>query len=470
MPRDDLSWALNALRDGDRQIRYERARSYYLGDHRMAYQTDQWRDAFGRLFSTLNDNLCPAVIDSVVDRLQITGFDDDTEGRNRERAAMRVWTRNMMDLRSNEVHREALLMGDGYLIVWPGLDGLATMTPEYANQMTVEYDRERPGVITKAGKLWLDQDDHARVNLFYPDVIEQYRSTRDARNSTWVRPGDFDLLPDTNSESTLRAVGTIPNPYGRVPVFHFANKRIHEFGLSELLDVIPLQDLLNKAMGDMAIAMEFASYKQRWATGLEVDTDSNGNVQHPPFQPGVDRILAADSPETRFGQFDATDLGQFLQVQEQLRSAIARVSGTPLHYLFITRGDFPSGEAMKAAEARFTQKLRDRQTAFGTIWREAIGLAMFIDGRVRAPENGLVPNWEDASPRSEREHLETLALKKALGVSDEQLLLEMGYTQELVERMLEARANATSVSMESDGNGSVSMVVPTPTGRMGLPR
>jgi hypothetical protein len=39
----------------------------------------------------------------------------------------------------------------------------------------------------------------------------------------------------------------VANPYGQVPVFHWPNRRIHWYGVGELLDVIPLQDALNKA-------------------------------------------------------------------------------------------------------------------------------------------------------------------------------------------------------------------------------
>jgi len=37
-------------------------------------------------------------------------------------------------------------------------------------------------------------------------------------------------------------------------------------------------------------------------------------------------------------------------------------------------GDFPSGEAQRAAETRFLKKIEDRQGAFGTAWQDVIKL------------------------------------------------------------------------------------------------
>jgi hypothetical protein len=60
----------------------------------------------------------------------------------------------------------------------------------------------------------------------------------------------------------------VPNPYGVVPVFHFANNAdLGMTGRSELEAAMPVQDGLNKSVLDMLVAMEFSAYRQRWAAG-----------------------------------------------------------------------------------------------------------------------------------------------------------------------------------------------------------
>jgi hypothetical protein len=281
---------------------------------------------------------------------------------------------------------------------------------------------------------------------------------------TSVTERDFEPIPASEQAGvgagTLGDASVVPNPYGRVPIFHFPNKRFQSPGISELTDVYPLQDALNKAVTDLLVAMEFSSYRQRWVTGLDVgEIDENsGRPKNPPFNHGVDKILAASSPETHFGEFGATDLTQFLEVHENLRSEIARVSGTPLHYLFITRGDFPSGEAMKSAEARFTKKVIDRQINFGNTWEDAVAFGMQIDGDELPTSYRLSTMWEDASPTTPREIAETMLMKKALGVSERQLLKELKYDEELIDAMLKENAEREAMVVDlATGNGRIAV-------------
>lgn len=465
MPRSDIPWALAEFRDTHRLTRYDLARSYYLGDHRMAFATNRFRSIFGALFQTVADNLCPAVVDSVADRLEIHGVtsnqavsDERMGAMGRERinisdplatAAWALWQRNMMPLRATEVHREALLTGDGYVIVWPDENGETAIWPQKAHEVAVRYSDTVPGVVDMAAKLWKRPDKRLQLNLFYPDRIEKYVTRTQAQSglAESTRPAAF-VPVDYPHGTTLSGAtdqfdgaAAAPNPYGRVPVFHFPNKRMWSYGLSELLDVVPLQDGLNKSLCDMIVAMEYSAYRQRWATGLDVEVDEEtGKPKQVPFDYGPDRFVASSDADTRFGEFGTTDLSQFLQVQESFRSEIARVSGTPLHYLFITRGDFPSGEAMKSAEARFTRKLNDRQAAFGAVWADVLEFALGVDGEDVPEGLELAAAWDPPQPSSQFEIAQTLAVKQTLGVSRSQILRELGYTEEQIDLMLSETA------------------------------
>jgi Phage portal protein, SPP1 Gp6-like len=444
----DISWALQQFRDEPRQTRYQLTRDYYLGDHRPAFDTSKFRNTFGALYRSLADNLCPAVVDSVADRLQVSGFDAAGTQAESELGsqAWAIWRRNRMHRRESEVYREALMTGDGYVLVWPDERLRATIWPQRADEVAIEYDENTPGRITRAAKIWLDQEGYTRLTLFFPDRVEKYRSRRATKNPSAqaIRDaGDFLSVPRRFAASvgigSLAGADVIPNPYGRVPLFHFPNKRYHAHGLSELLDVVPLQDALNKALRDMLLAMEFAAYKQRWATGLDTgDVDpETGEPVTPPFDYGVDRMLTTANPNASFGQFEASDLKQFLEVQENLRSEIARVSGTPLHYLFITRGDFPSGEAMKSAEARFTSKLKGRQASFGDDWSDVLSFALGIDGVEVSDAEPLETLWQNPSPRSDKEIADVAAIKKTFGVTDRSILKsDFGYSDEEIDTML----------------------------------
>lgn len=449
MAIDDLEWSISQYKMSEKMRRYDLYWNYYEGNHRLAFATTKFRESFGSLFNEFAENACPAVVDSLVDRLKLIGFRSSLATQNeveipslvpgspsRKRiaisdplgqAAWDVWKRSYMDLRSKEVHREASMMGDAYVIVWKDEEtGLAEIWPQLANEVSVQYDPNKQGEIYRACKRWFDSLAKVwRLNVFTQDTIYKYESRKNSRN-----------FPEQASDFIL--TDEITNPYSRVPVFHFSQGYQYGSGRSDLKDVIPIQDALNKAVMDMLIAMEFASFKQRYIIGMEVDLDEEtGQPRDATMRNyGVDRMMAIPNEDAKVGQFDATDLGQFLRVQEKFWASIARVSGTPLHYFFITTGDFPSGEAQKAAEARFSTRIEDSQVAFGNVWESVMEFALEIDGKIQDETVEFESIWSNATPRSESELADTAIKKKSIGFSRSYLLKEFGLSDKEVDEML----------------------------------
>jgi len=465
MATDDLTWAIGTYRS-ERFANYALYADYYEGEQRLAFATEKFRNTFGNVFREFAENICAPVVDSLSDRLQVQYFKTSeaevkTEVVRPENVppgspgvnmgapipskvkvstidplgdtCLQIWERNKMDLKSNETHTESLKLGDSYVIVWPNEGtGYPEIWPQPGNMCCVQYDPNRQGTIIRGAKTWWDEIElYWYLNIYHEDVIVKYQQrskTLGSKNYAW---------PD--SANGWDRVGSTPNPYGQVPMFHFPNRAVDKPGVSELRDVIPLQDGLNKSVMDMLITMEFASFKQRWVTGMDLETDpETGEPVDPTARNyGVDRLMAFGDPETKIGQFDATDLGQFLRVQEKFWASVARVSGTPLHYFFITTGDFPSGEAMKSAEARFIKRITDRQTGFGDVWEQVMVFALKILGENIPEDLTIEAGWTHAAPRSEAELADTAVKKKAVGVARSQILRELGYDEDQILRMLQ---------------------------------
>lgn len=453
MPADELLWAVEQYKPSRRRTKYELFWNYYEGNQRLAFATEKFRSTFGHLFKEFAENVCPAVVDSLVDRLKVTGFRGSTASMKTEdvastipsmagmqipprkrvsiadpdgQKAWDIWTRNRMDLKSKDVHRESSMMGDAYVIVWPDDQMEAAIFPQLADEVYVRYDPNNQGVILYGCKRWFDQISRKwRLNTYSRTEILKFES-----RETLTQP------PDKAEE--YRQIDRVLNAYDKTPVFHFPRGSEQRPGKSDLKDVVPVQDALNKSVMDLLIAMEFASYKQRYIIGIDVEIDeetgqpTDANMRNY----GVDRMLGVPNEDAKVGQFDATDLTQFLKVQEKFWASAARVSGTPLHYFFITEGDFPSGEAQKAAEARFSTRIEDCQVGWGNVWEDVMEFAMEIDG-VFSEGLELSTMWEDASPRSQAELADTAVKKKAIGVPRSQLLREQGYSDEEIDRFLQ---------------------------------
>jgi hypothetical protein len=426
--------------------RYRRTNRYYRGEHNLNFATEKFANTFGDLFREFALNLCPAICDAVKDKLKVTQFGidqmmiDETGTMNCEPRGHgdaegirgkidEIWQRNRMAIRSGEVHKEALKNGDAYVIVWPAADGGVSIFPNSAETCFVHYDDEMPGRITWAAKYWRTADKRTRLNIFYPDRIEKY--VADEPQDGYL-PDAKSFVPAGSKASMSAVQSVLDNPFGVVPVFHFANNAdIGAFGQSELDAAIPVQDGLNKSVLDMLVAMEVCAYRQRWAAGIEVQYDKDGKPMAP-FKAGIDHLWLAESTDAKFGDFAASDLDQFLKVKDGFRIDMASVTGTPLYYLMPQMRGFPSGESLRKAETRFLAKVRDRQESFGQVWADVMAFALKIAGHC---DVRLITNWEDPSPTNERELLENLRLKMELGISTEQALKEAGYGDEDTELM-----------------------------------
>src|SRR5437764_1081491 len=164
--KNEITQALTDLKS--RAAMYAKCERYYAGQHNLVFATEKFRNAFGFLFRAFSDNLMPAVVDAVADKLEVTSFQVEEGATTLGDEAWALWERNRMDARAGEVHQEALRTGDAYCIVWPDKDGNATIYPQRAALCTVRYDQEIPGRILWGAKLWFTPapDVKVRLNLY----------------------------------------------------------------------------------------------------------------------------------------------------------------------------------------------------------------------------------------------------------------------------------------------------------------
>lgn len=491
----DIEWGLTEIRKKSRL--YVLYRNYYNGIHRLTFATKDWKNEFGTIFSAFADNLCPSVINAVRHRLSVIGFatsgssndplqagvpagpapaegtkppmrrgllargrvggsDDDAD------AAWEIWNRNRMDRRQKEIYREALIGGDVSVIVWthPMNERQAVIHPQAPDKMAVRYSEDIPGEIEYAVKAWMTTDKRARVTVYYPDRIER-----------WISPGKTAGGLPEKADRLIEYTGTeadpqpfeLENPIDRVPVAVFAYDAITgESGRSRLTDVIPLQDALNKEVADMLIAGEFQAVPQRLVIGWAPDEfDEQGNPK-PPWKPGADRILTIASENAKAMQFEAANLEAFIKVQDSFRGEVARVSSTPLHRLLLT-GQFPSGDAMQVANEPLDAVVEDTEDGFGSSHEDLFDIALQFE-RGRGQGAKLTTLWRDTASKNEKQHVETIEIKRRNGVSRRQGLREMGYSDPEIDEMDEEEQED---KLASDAKGEDPDPAPVP-GAAGL--
>lgn len=409
-----VQWAVDAFNDANEQ--YARLEAYYIGDHELEYATDRWLDTFGTEFEEFSDNWCGVVVDAIASRLTVTGWDcDGPNGEQLKTMAQDIHDYNDLTAEELDLYTGTVSKGDGYLLVWPSEDDPGEVDVVYhdATDVNVLYDPSNLRKIARGAKHWYDLDGVRHLRIYYPDRIEPYvipDSTTGAATSGYLIPDWDDTLPPGWEREGAR----IPNPYGRVPIFHFRNKKNNStHGLSEITSVIPIQNAVNKLLMDLMVGSEFGSYRQKWMAG----------AGHPPegWKAGTGRVWATTDPNARFGEFGQVDLEPITRAIESLIGHIAKITATPMHYLRPS-GDMPSGEALKTAEAGLIKKCEQRSKTFGSAWSQAMSFALEIKGS--KPEKPVTPIWDAFEIRHDLEQAQTAQLKAILGIPIEVLWKE----------------------------------------------
>ena len=414
-----IKWAMDEL--GARLEQYDMYEDYYEGDHPLVFATEKWEEAFGEVFEEFSDNWCQVVVDAPAQRLEILGWESDDKGAADRAEAL--WEDKYLALEAEEVHTQSFVKGDAFVMVWEGEENADDPELYYndASNVQVHYDSRKKRRITRAVKRWIDEDGTNHLAVYFPDITYLYIIPS---NTTAAQVAAGTAVPPTgNLPLGWQFVGTVDNPYGVVPVFHFKNRGSGgDHGLSEIKIVVPIQNGINKMLMDLMLGSEFGSFPQKWMAG--------GGHPRDGWKTGANRLWATTDPQAHFGEFKQTDLEPVTRAIEMLVGHVAKTTQTPMHYLR-SSGDMPSGEALKTAESGLVQKVENRQQRWAMPWAQSMELLLTINGD--APTSAVTPVWKKAETRHDLEQAQVAQLKALLGIPLEQLWSEhFGYSDEQI--------------------------------------
>lgn len=387
--------------------------AYFEGRQPAAFLAPASREALGNRLRVLGINFPRLLVNSVAERLVVTGFraiGDDAA----DEALWRVWQANDMDAQAHLAHVDALTYGRSFVFVWQGPHG-PLVTVESARQVSVSTD-PATGSVRAAVKRWTDGSTHFAV-VYEPDKITKFQG----------------------KEHAMTVVETITNPLGEVPVVPIINRaRLLDFnGSSEMTDILDLTDGLAKIMSDAMVGSEYFARPRRWVTGLEVVEDEGGNPVNP-FASDADRLWQSEDPATKFGQFDGARLDGYSDLTAILTQQIGAVSGLPPHYLGLNGDQPPSADAIRSAEASLVAKSVSKQRTYGRSWARVADLVV----KVRDGHNGrdFETVWASAETRTPAQVADAAAKLAGIGVPLTAVLADpLGYSPSQIEQIRQAR-------------------------------
>lgn len=514
-----------------------RFRRYAEGDHDNRMTTEQRRllniKGGTEDSSAFNDNLCSIILDTMLDRIQLTGVnasapklpptkpaaptlpapveaevipdtEDDAEppdplgaGADAQDEAppetsveevdpIQQWVddlleRNRFDALQVDVHEAALRDGNSYLMVYPEKEKAGTPDEQtvvsFSHEtaydgsygMVVLYETTNSATPMLAVKVWRVSSttiaDTVRVNVYYADKIERYVSVSSGVSgvvTTSLQPysGDGEpavipwLMPD----------GT---PIG-VPVMHFRNRgsSADNFGLSELENVIPLQDATNVTLYSLVATTLLSGFPIRAMVGYDAPADvAPGRVISISFknQGGAyvtDENTARYLASVRLEQYEVAELNPMIEVLKYLKGEMYAVTNTPTDDVAADA----SGEARKQSEVKLIGKVKRFEVRNGNAWEDAVRMAARVqeafagDTPPLDSETKLSAAWKDAEIRNDETFVASMLNQYREGVIDQRTYLEKvadiyDYTPEDIDKIIERTEHAKNAGPMNMLNG-----------------
>lgn len=433
----DIKLALDHIMT--RRDAYKYAESYYEGAQPEVFLDQRWYRLFRSPALDFRFNFSKTVVDSVLNRLEISQV--LTTSEDAQTYIDQIWEQTDLKLDINEIHRNALIYGDCYAIIWPDANG--NLAIDYNSPLTtaVVYDQENPRIKSFAAKMWqiteADGNKTIKLNLYYPDRIEKYSAM-----------GELDNMA-ANSGTQFVLTETINNPWNEIPVFHFRTYK--QYGKPEHADAFGPQDAINKLIATHMLTVDYQGAPQRYAlsnggVSAELDDfadDANARENLGALKNGPGELWYLQGV-TQVGQFQPADPETFTKPVLEFVNAMAAITSTPTHY-FVKGSYIPSGQALRVAEAPLFKKVLNRQLAFGSTWRDLFKFMLRIEGIVAEVEI----KWHNPESIDSLENWDIAVRKRSVGMPVEQILLELGYDPEIARQIAESSQPDQNISLAS---------------------
>lgn len=410
-----------------------------------------------RFFKTARTGFAETVVKAVKYPLRLQSFTTaaDTSGDG-DQAAYLLARKAGMLAESDDVHRNALVSGNGYAMVAKDRrTGEPFYTAEDPRQVVTRHDPVRQSVVTEALKAYHDED--SERDLFYLYTAATYSDETDEliepakirrayrkRKATNNSPLNFSAAACDWDETAGGVEGIeLPEEYhGIVPIFRYRN----EEGVGEFERHVDLLDRLDHMVLQGMVIATFQAFKQRAIKASdedmpEEDEDGRKIDYNEVLKAGPDELWLL--PETaeiwESGNVDLTPVWTGLDRFTQQFSA---VTFTPLA-VFSPEGQNQSAAGASFAKEGRTFKVEDRQDRFAHVHARALSTLFALAGDTdREPVEQIEVQWFPAERYSLAEIADAMPKLKAGGVPWRTRMIRGGqFTPAQVSQMQTERAD-----------------------------
>jgi len=436
-----------------------KVRRYLRGKHDLPYIPKGATDEFIELARRSITNWLPLISSTFVKNLFVDGY---RTGRSAEMApAWRYWQANQMDARQSITMHGVVDYGVAHVLVGKGnpTPVIKPLSPQRSLAWYEDDDDDYPiAAIYRAGVTL--SGEHAFD--FYMGAY-RYRYVRQGPRPLDGMPNDpynpFDGRDNEWKFGELQLRSITPHGMGNfVPWVRF-RERLDDESTGVVRPLITVQDRINNTVFDLLMALQYASFRQRWATGLAIPRDQdeklpdgtdNPNFGKPiqPFEAAVNRLWVSENSETKFGDFAQTDVAGHLSAYDSaVRTLVSIAESSPL----ILVGDLSNiaVEAFATLNDSMNKKVAEIKTLCGESWERVFALASMAAGE--SYDETAQVKWRDTEPRSFAQIVDGLSKLYNIGAPSEGLFeLVPGLTDQDIQRWVELKQRPTDTDRLAD--------------------
>ncbi|AYN59090.1 portal protein [Arthrobacter phage Yang] len=377
-----LAARLNGELEADlqREGRLGKVKRYLDGDHDLPYMPRGAKKEYEHLAKRSITNWTPLLSDTYGKGLFVDGYRPAKAAENA--APWGYWQDNGLDARQTIVHRGALEYGAAYNLILPG-----TLQER-------RIPRIRPLNPLRSAAWYRDEDDE------FPEIgLRRVGTTMDGAQliEIYDKTSVYTFAKPKDSEDWVLS-RVDEHGAGYTPFVRF-RERLDGESKGIIRPIFNLQDRVNEIVFSTLIAIQYAAFRQRWATGLVIPEDDEGNPIEP-FQSAVDRLWITDSEGAKFGDFAQTETSGHLAAYESTVRTLAAVAQISPNIL---TGDLVnlSADALAQMEASTQRKMGEYETLFGESWESTFRLAALVAGdSAAALDTSAQVRWRDTEARS----------------------------------------------------------------------
>lgn len=415
MTDEQLAEVLAALRRAREleQPRLLRIRTYLRNEACDIYVPKEATDEYRMLVDQARFNVLPLVVKFDAQDLAVSGYRSMGAGGrppSDENAPIweLVWQPNRLDSRQRAVHRSVITYGAGYVSTLPatmGAERTAKIDTWSPQRCTVLYDDEindewpqyaltvaHPELLGGGRRPLEDPTQAAAEYGGQPVKVKVW-------DSTHVYTVGLSTPADRRDSGTVLEV--VEHGLEVCPVVRFWDPDEDGCSPGRVEPLIPVQRQINQTTFGLLMTQQFQAFRQRWATGMAIETDEDGNPTQP-WNAAVNAVWQNESPDGKFGDFAETSLDGYLTSRDKALLFVTASSQIPPHNMVVGNAiSNISAEALAALQSAHDHNSLDLQDQLGESWEQVLRVSALaaddIDGWLDTSAQVV---WADRTPRS----------------------------------------------------------------------